>query len=80
MEGPLVLFLVSKVAANTAFFWLNCGRWLVQVRKCAAESAVRLQVVQRSRIDPFVADLAAPALTALPYEQKAAAQVTASGM
>ena len=42
MEGPLVLFWVSKVAANTAFFWLNCGRWrlLCLWCKCAAENAV----------------------------------------
>ena len=57
MEGPLVLFLVSKVAANTAFF-------LVELRALAlAVLAVQvlrergyLQFLQRFRIDRFVAE------------------------
>ena len=41
MEGPLVLFLGSKVAANTAFFLVELRwRWLCLRCKCAAESGV----------------------------------------
>ena len=60
MEGPLVLFWVSKVAANTAFLVeLQALALAVLAVQSVLPRAGLLAILQRYRIDRFVAVLAA---------------------
>ena len=75
MEGPLVLFLGSKVAAKYSVFVIELRALalaVLAVQVCCRARGM-LQFLQRSRIDRFVAGACSrQGLTALPYEYAAA--------